>query len=228
MKKIYVIGLVICSVLLITLTGCGRVEQKDINDKLNTELKYVEDLIFKIANKYAKDEYLENSEMNWNDIKEEVLKINDSWGTLVLDLTKVNVSSDNILSFSNDLNDVMISISNKDDITMLDKLNKMYSEVIIYKQSYSTDKNEIEKSKIKNEILAVYTLANKNDYESAQKGISDLIEKYKGLMNDINYANENEYNLNKIYILLEEYRNSIQTKNLDLVKIKYISAVEEV
>ena len=228
MKRTLIISVVVCIILLLTLTGCRAEESKTINDKLDLELNYVEDLIFKIANKNAKGEYLKDDKINWEDIKSDILKINDSWSTLVLDLTEVNVSNENIISFSNDLNDLMISVSDEDEITMLDKINKMYSELIIYKQSYSDYNNEIEKKKIKNGMLSVYVLVNKNDYEGAKKEIANLIEKYKSLMDDTNYAEENKYHLNKIYVLLEEYNNAIQTQNFDLIRMKYISAVEEI
>ena len=47
------------------------------------------------------------------------------------------------------------------------------------------------------------------------------------LMKDNNYARENKYNLNKIYVLLEEYKNSLETQNYDLIRMKYILVVEE-
>lgn len=57
-------------------------------------------------------------------------------------------------------------------------------------------------------------------------GANNTVETYKGLMNDIHYAEENAYNLNKIYILLEEFNNAIQTENYDLIRMKYIVTVE--
>ena len=56
--------------------------------------------------------------------------------------------------------------------------------------------------------------------------INKTVEDYKNLMNDIGYAEENKYNLNKIYVLLEEYRNAIGGLNYDLVRMKYIVTVE--
>ena len=52
------------------------------------------------------------------------------------------------------------------------------------------------------------------------------IQNYKNLMNDNDYAKENSYNLNKIYILLQEYKNSLITQNYDLISIKYINTIE--
>lgn len=225
MKKIAL--MLICScILLISLTGCQNAESKNINDKLNSELEYIEDLIFKIAIKHAKGEYIEDDKIKWDDIKRDVSKINDSADTLILDLTEVNVDNKDIIGFSNDLNDLLISISNESQTTILEKLNDMYAKIIIFRQAYLEDKNKIEKNKIKNEVLNIYSLATKNDFIGASTKITETIENYKNLMNNKDYAEENGYNLNKIYILLEEYRNSINTQNYDLIRMKYIITVE--
>ena len=64
------------------------------------------------------------------------------------------------------------------------------------------------------------------DFATAKTKSETLIETYKGLMNQISYAQDNGYNLNKVYVLLEEYRNAIGTGNKDLVRMKYIATVE--
>lgn len=226
MKRVILISMSVCTILLFSLTGCGKTPEKDIEGKLNAELEYVEDLIFKVANKHAKGEYLEEDKFKWEDIKGDMQKINSTWNTLILDLTEVNVSNQDIIGFSNDLNDLLISVSKESEVMMLEKLNDMYAKVIVFKEAYLKDKSQIQKNKIKSEVLSIYVLTNKDDYESAKTKIASTIDTYKSMMNDIQYAEENAYNLNKIYVLLEEFSNAIQTQNYDLVRMKYIVTVE--
>ena len=226
MKRVFFVSLCLFSLLLFCLTGCDREQKEGIHQKLDSELEYVEDLIFKIANKHAKGEYIEEDKFKWEYVKNDVNKINEAWGTLVLDLTDINVQNNEIIEFSNELNDLLIAVSKEDEVAVLQNLNDMYGKVIVYKNAYSQDKNKIEKNKIKNGTLYIYSLVNKNDWALAKTEADKLVENYKGLMNDMNYAEENGYNLNKIYVLLEEYRNSIETQNYSLVRMKYITAVE--
>ncbi len=226
MKRIVIKSICVCSILLFCLTGCRKQEEKNIQDKLRTELEYVEDLIFKIANKHAKGEYIEEDEFKWNYVKSDVQRMNETWGTLVLDLTQVNVPNEQILKFSNDLNELLISFSKEDEKTLLEKLNAMYANVIVFKEAALKDKNQIEKNKIKGEVLSIYSLVLNQDFATAKTKSETLIETYKGLMNQISYAQDNGYNLNKVYVLLEEYRNAIGTGNKDLVRMKYIATVE--
>ena len=226
MRKVVFKSVCVGALLLILLTGCGKQEEKNINDKLDAELEYVEDLIFKIANKHAKGEYIEDEKFKWDYLKGDMQKINDSWNTLILDLTEVNVQNQVIIGYSTDLNDLLIAVSKENESAMLDKLNDMYANVILFKEAYSQEKNRIEKNKIKSDVLGVYCLVNKNDYPAAKTKATTTVENYKSLMNDIQYAEENAYNLNKIYVLLEEFSNAIQTENFDLVRMKYIVTVE--
>ncbi len=226
MKRVITISLCCLSVLLFCLTGCSKEEEKSIHDKLDAELEYIEDLIFKIANKYAKNEYDEEDKINWQWIKDDVGKMNDAWGTLILDLTEVDIQNQDIMEFSKDLNDLIIAMHDENAQNMLNELSDMYKRIIIFKQAYSEDKNKIQKNKIKSGTLSVYTFIHKEDWTGAKTEIDGIIENYKSLMNDIHYTEENGYNLNKIYVLLEEYRISIQTQNYDLARMKYITTVE--
>ncbi len=226
MKRVVIISLCFLSVLLFCLTGCAKQQEPTIDNKLDAELEYIEDLIFKVANQYAKGEFIEDDKINWEWIKPDITKINDSWGTLILDLTEVNVQNQDIMDFSKHLNGLLISISEEDEQVMLEELKELYKKVIVFRQAYSEDKNQIQKNKIKSGVLSVYSSANKDDWATVKTDIDAILESYKGLMNDIRYAEENGFNLNKVYVLLEEYKMSTQTQNYDLVRMKYIVTVE--
>lgn len=228
MKKRFWNISVLCIIILLCLAGCSKDEENKINYKLDSELEYMQDLIFKIASKSAKHEYMEEDEINWDYIKDDVVSINDSWSTLVLDLTDVNVSNEDIIGFSNDLNNTLIAVSNEDENVLLEKLANMSEKLIVFKEVYSNNRNSIEKSKIKTGILSVFSTANSGNYTIAKEEATKLIESYKLLMNDIDYATENAYDLNKVYILLEEFSTGIQTENFDLIRMKYIVAVENI
>lgn len=226
MKKVVIISLCFCSILLFCLTGCGKQEEKDIKNKLDSELAYVEDLIFKIANKHAKGEYLEEDEIKWQWIKDDVNRINNSWASLVLDLTDVNARNQDIIEFGNNLNNLLMAVGEENDIVVIEKLSNLYEKIIIFREAYSENKNQIQKNKIKSSVLSIYSQVTKDEWTTAKTQINSIIENYKELMNDASYVEENRYDLNKVYVLLEEYKVSIQTQNYDLVRIKYINVVE--
>ena len=214
-------------ILLLVLTGCGKAQDNSINDKLNAELEYLEDLIFKITNKYAKDEYTEDEKINWDYIKGDIFNINDAWNSAILDLSKVDIDDNEILKFSSSLNNLLISVSNQNEGMMISNLNDMYSQIIVFEDSYSNDKIKIERQKIKSQVLSTYNFLVQNQFEQSRIKIEETINNYKELMNNDEYKEANKYDLNKVYILLLEFRTAIQTQNYDLTRLKYILAVEE-
>ena len=226
MKRRNFVFLCILRILIFILTGCSPKEEPKINDKLDAEISYIEDLILKIVNKYAKKEYTEDNKVNFDYIKDDVNRINDSSAILILDLTEINIANEQILNYSNHLNDLIITIGKKDEIKMIDDLSQMYTDILMFKSSYTKNKNEIKKAEIKKEVLDIFNLSNKTEFENANEKIENVIQNYKNLMNDNDYAKENSYNLNKIYILLQEYKNSLITQNYDLISIKYINTIE--
>lgn len=193
---------------------------------MNSELAYVEDLIFKIAIKHAKGEYEEDGEFKWEYVKGDVASLNDCWNNIVLDLTSVDVPNNDILEYSNKLNDLIIAVSEENQSKMLDDLNGMYLKIIAFEETYSDDKNAIKKDKVKSGILSTYDLVNQENFSEAKIQVISLVEKYKEYMDNDEYVKENAYNLNQVYVLLEEYSASIDSKNIDLIRMKYIVAVE--
>ena len=218
--------LLLITILILVLTGCAPKDEYEINDKLDAEISYIEDLILKITNKYAKKEYTEDEKINFDYIKDDVSRINDSWSIMILDLTEINVPNDQILLFSNQLNELIIAIGKKDELEMIDDLTQLYIELIGFKASYTENKNIIKKLEIKKNVLEIFNLVNKTEFNLANEKLDSTIQNYKNLMNDNDYVEENAYNLNKIYILLEEYKNSLWAENVDLIFMKYVNVIE--
>lgn len=222
-EKVFKILLII--VILFTFTGC-RIKNEDLmSEKLDSELKYIEDIIFVIANKHAKNEYIVNESFDWNSLKEEGIKINDAFATLVSDVSTTKVENDKIIDCSNNVNNLLISINEEDEESTLNNTLKTYENIISFKESYSDDKNFIEKMKLKNKIFKIYYLCWNKKWDEAMEVGNNLENSYNDLMKDEKYSSENQYNLNKVYILIQEYKRTIEIKNLDLLKIKYITVI---
>lgn len=227
MKNKIITGIILL-LLIFTLTGCSDNTEKNIKDKTNAELTYIEDEIFTIVNKYAKDEYLRDGNLEWNSIQNDAKKINNVVDTMLLDLSELDIPNEDIVVFTRELGNLIMLISDEDDKMMIDKLNYLYSLIPKYMAKYEDNKNKTSKKELKSTILSSYSFANMEEWTEAKNFIQSTEDKYKGMMNDVDYMKENAYNLNKIYVLIEELKNAISTENVELVKVKYISLIEEV
>ena len=63
---------------------------------------------------------------------------------------------------------------------------------------------------------------------SGDEAIETADNKYKEMTDDVDYMKEYSYNLNKVYILLGELKNVINTEELELTKMKYINFIEKI
>ena len=52
--------------------------------------------------------------------------------------------------------------------------------------------------------------------------------KYRTMMDDVDYIKEYSYNLNKVFVLIGELKNAIELEEIELTKVKYINFIEKV
>lgn len=229
MKKILKNILFIILIVLI-LTGCtnkNKYENKQ-NDKINEELNYIEDNVFNIVNKYAKGEYLKNDVIDWDSILKDEKKLNDSLDSILIDLSQVNIENNDLVQFSNKLNNLLIFTSEKKEVEVINELSNIYLLLPNFMEKYSENKNEINKKRLKSLILSSYAISNSKSWEDAKGSIQNVENKYAEMMNDVDYMKENSYNLNKVYILIQELKSAINLENINLVNLKYISLIENI
>ncbi len=223
----YAILIILC---IIVLTGCTikNDEEKNIKDKTNEEINYLEDEIFTVVNKYIKGEYTENNKINWKDMNKDIQTINNSLDTIMLDLSEVDISNDELINFRNQVNDVSIAINNEDATNFMQKISYLYSLLPNYLEKYSEEKNKVNIMKLKSLVLSSLSYANSLQWEEAKSTVGLAESKYKEMMDDVDYMKEYSYNLNKVYILLGEFKNAVEIEELELCKQKYINFIEKI
>ena len=93
-------------------------------------------------------------------------------------------------------------------------------------ENITNDNNQLNLLRFKSYIVLSFSKCILLEWEEA-KEIADLAEnKYNEMINNVDYLQNSSYNLNRIYILLEEYKNGIELEELELVKNKYIEFIE--
>lgn len=97
-------------------------------------------------------------------MKSEIEKLYASWSTVVLDLYKVNVNNQDILSFNTDLDSTTQSIKSEDKVKTLTNLAKLYSYIPKYVSNVSNDVKTNNLYKTKSSILNAYVAIEKDDF----------------------------------------------------------------
>lgn len=231
MKNIRCLVLIIVLLLgMFFLCGCeiNVNEVNSIEDKIREEIKYIENKILTFYSMYAKDELGEIESLNWDLIEENVIDLNGVLDTVILDMTEMEISNEDILVFKDGVNRLSIAVSNKDINTVLEEYRLLYSVLPSYAQKAFNNKNEVKQLELKSMMISSYVYSNLLNWELARSTVDSAEIKYKEMMDDVDYMKEYHYNLNKIFVLLSEFKNAINLQEIELVKIKYVNFIEKI
>lgn len=61
---------------------------------------------------------INTNEIDWNKLENEISNLYKTWSEIIIDFNKVNNNNENILKFSNDLDETTKYIKNKDKVIL--------------------------------------------------------------------------------------------------------------
>lgn len=124
----------VCFFGILFLCGCdiNSEETSSTEDKIIEEINYIEDKILTFYSMYAKDEYGDIENLNWDLIEENVIDLNGVLDTVILDMSEVEISNEDIIVFKDGVNRLSIATSNKDINAVLEEYRLLYSVLPSY------------------------------------------------------------------------------------------------
>ena len=165
--------------------------------------------------------------INWDNEKGVIESINVKWTSLIVDLHQLNVNNDDILNFSNILNQTIVNIKQENKVnTMLDLAN-LYGYIPNYLKQFSNDEEKISIEYIKSNILNSYALVEQERWDEVKEHVFNSVENITNILNSINTEQFSQYQINRIYVMLNELYSSIDLKDKQLYYIKYRNVMEE-
>lgn len=168
-----------------------------------------------------------SNEVDWDSIKSNTEIIYSTWPTTVVDLHQLNVKNEDILNFSNVLDQVTIGVKQEDKVATLNNLASLYAFLPNYRSQISSDNKMLNIDYTKACILNSYALAEQNKWDEMKTQITNGINYFSNVMNSIDGNGQAQSRVSKIYVLLNELNSSIDLKDKELYYIKYRNAMEE-
>ncbi len=166
--------------------------------------------------------------IDWNTIKNDIETINEAWSVVILDLSTLNVDNNDILGFSEVLNDTIVNIKDEDKTNTLANITKLYSFIPKFEKAVSAENSTQNIKQVKSYILNAYAFVEQNDWTNIETNIAEAEKTFKNITSDLEYIKDKEYKVNKTYILLKELQNSLTYKDKKLFYIKYKNLVESI
>ena len=170
----------------------------------------------------------DENQIDWKSIKSQIETINEAWGVVVLDLSSLNIDNNNILGFSSALDESILSIRNENKADTLNNIANLYSYIPEFHQNISTNQSMQNIKMVKSNIINAYSLIEQDDWTGIEMNISECENRFKNLLNDIQYIQDKEYKVNRTYVLIKELQNSLTYKDKKLFLVKYKNLMESV
>ena len=168
------------------------------------------------------------NEIDWPGLKNEIENIYYSWNTVLLDLYELDVTNEQILGFSSDLDKATVYIKKEDKANSLLAMANLYKYLPKYAETISDDEEFVNILKTKSFIVNAYSLVITDDWDAVNEEIDKAIEIFKNITSDTDFISKNYHCSNKIYVLLNELKNSLALKDIDIFYIKYKNLMEEI
>lgn len=165
-------------------------------------------------------------DIDWDLIKNEVELMNASWSVAMLDLSNSNVSNDDIIGFSNLLNQTIISVKNEDKVACLTNLSNLYSYIPKFLAIVSSDKYEQNIENTKYYVLSSYVCVTQEDWNTTVTNLTNAEISFLSVLNDTEYTQNKEFKVNKTYMLIKELQNSLASSDKELYFMKYKNLME--
>ena len=168
------------------------------------------------------------SDIDWNELQNQAENLYKSWTTITLDLNTMNVTSDDILAYNTNLDNLMISLKEKNKINSAICLANMYSLIPKYTNEISSDTTKSKLENVKSNIIFAYSIVETDRWDDILKLLGQAETDLTELMTmKENLSTMRKPKINKAYVLLKELIKSSNDKNVDIFYLKYINLIEE-
>ena len=168
------------------------------------------------------------SKLKFDEILEDTRILEEASNRIMVDLAIKNVDNEEIARLSSGINNMITAISSQDEMIYLVELNNVFSLFSNYEAKISNDSDELFERRMKYFTISSYISYLVGDKELAKTQVDTLEKEYLEKQKGPKYAEDHKYNLNKIYLLIQEFKKAIEVDSEDLVREKYLLLIDEI
>lgn len=169
----------------------------------------------------------DDNTIQWEQLKSEIENMYDSWTTILIDLTTLNVNRDNLLKYNSTLDKIVEDFDREDKTSSLLHLADLYQLLALYIKDFSGDSNEKNVYQVKSNILYAYASIETNDWNKVKNYINTAKEEFSNLLNNPMDNINNMDEINKSYILINELEEDCNNQNKKVFYVNYRNLMQE-
>ena len=121
---ILVIFIILFVIITLFLIKKDNPQKNTNNEKIYYEIKFLEDSIFEMSSTIS------NSE-DWQNLQVQAIVLYNFWDSCILDLNSLNIEKKYLTDFGNMLDNLFVTIQNKDRLAVMNSLSNLYKQVLL-------------------------------------------------------------------------------------------------
>ena len=138
----------------------------------------------------------------------------------------IEVNGKGIVSAKPDVASIYFTVESKEKTA--ENFAKLYSLLPELTKKSEVQVLKIDILEVKSNIINAYASIESKSWEKAESEVSKAEKSMEIVMSDISKKeDQRKYNINKIYIQIEEIKNSLSTKEAEIFYIKYKNLIQE-
>ena len=164
--------------------------------------------------------------IDWDLLRSEIEVINSYWSVIMLDLYNEKVSNEDIMNFSNILDQCTVSINAEDKNNAISSIATLYSYIPRFLNSVSADESLQNITNTQNYIIMAYVAANAEEWDVVNTNMANAENTFISVLNNIEYTKNKEYKVNKSYMAIKDMQNAVKIQDKPLILLKYKNLME--
>ena len=166
-------------------------------------------------------------DINWEYIKGEIENLYSSISTITLDMLQINVTQEEILTFNNQLDNLAVAVKDENKENTLSQMSTLYDTLATITQKIQGEETYKILVEVKQNIFKAYSKLDTENWSEIANNINNAITSYSKLLSNTNIETQNQYVINKGYVLINELKNAVNLQDISVFLIKYKYLLEE-
>lgn len=169
-----------------------------------------------------------DSDINWNQIKNDVENIYTSLYSTTLDLYQISINQQDIINFNKEYDNLTKAVKDENKEDTLMELSLLYDYLPRLMENCTNEEKDKTIIKTKNYIFKAYSVLDKEEWTTISENVNSATQEFTKIVTDIsNKEKGNQYTINKVYVMINELQNAVLLKDKDVFLIKYKNLLEE-
>lgn len=168
-----------------------------------------------------------DEQIDWQPVKIEVENLYLSIPTIILDLYQITDNHEEVLAFSSEFDNLTKAIKEESKDKTLQELTKVYEYIPKLASYCSDDETEKVVLKTKESIFKAYSKLDKGDWQTIDQEIKAGTQEFSRLLTSVSVDEQNQFNINKGYIMLNELQKAVEKQDVEIFLIKYKNLLED-